>query len=202
MIISSGNFNNNILIPMTTSSGKLELIIGNMFSGKSTELIRRYNREKTLQKKIMVVNYYLDSRYSLDDNIVTHDKNSIYGIKLTKLYTLLEPDILKKYDSFFIDEGQFFTDLYSVVSTLVDIHHKHVVVAGLDGDYNRKCFGELNSLIPICDTVDKYSAYCNKCNNGTYGPFTKKLLSNTGESVIEIGGKELYIPVCRYHYLN
>jgi thymidine kinase len=180
--------------------GKLEIIIGNMFSGKSTELIRRFNREKTLQKKIMVVNYYLDSRYSLDDNVVTHDKNSISGIKLTKLYTLLEPEVLNKYDSFFIDEGQFFTDLYSVVIKLVDIHKKHVIVAGLDGDYNRNKFGDIISLIPLSDTVDKLCAYCNKCNDGTYGPFTKKFSNNS--ELIEIGGKDLYIPVCRYHYFT
>jgi thymidine kinase len=84
---------------------------------------------------------------------------------------------------------------------LVDIHNKHVVIAGLDGDSNRNKFGDLISLIPISDTVDKLSAYCNKCNDGTYGPFTKKL-NDSNNNVIEIGGKDLYIPVCRNHYFE
>jgi len=188
---------------MVSTIGKLEIIIGNMFSGKSTELIRRYNREKTLNKRILVVNYCLDSRYSRfanDDTIATHDKNYVECLKIDKLSYIIENNIIDNYDSFFIDEAQFFTDLYVVVIKLVEEHNKHVVLAGLDGDSNRNKFGDLISLIPICDTVDKLTAYCNKCNDGTYGPFTKKIGNN--DKLIEIGGKELYIPVCRYHFNN
>jgi len=182
-------------------TGKLEIILGNMFSGKSTELIRRYNREKTLNKRMICVNYYMDNRYSSENKMVTHDNNSVESLKLSTLEQLLEPEILNKFDSVFIDEGQFFTDLYAVALQLVDIHNKHVIVAGLDGDYQRNKFGDIISLIPLSDTVDKLCAYCNKCNDGTYGPFTKKLIPSSPE-LIEIGGKDLYIPVCRYHYFN
>jgi len=181
--------------------GRLEIILGNMFSGKSTELIRRFNREKVLNKRIICVNYYLDNRYTNENKMNTHDNNSIDSLKIEKLEYLLEPEVLKNYDSFFIDEGQFFNEIYSIVKLLVDIHNKHVVIAGLDGDSNRNKFGDLISLIPISDTVDKLSAYCNKCNDGTYGPFTKKL-NDSNNNVIEIGGKDLYIPVCRNHYFE
>ena len=63
-----------------------------------------------------------------------------------------------------------------------------------------KWFGDMIRLIPICDTVDKLTAYCNKCNNGTIAPFTKKLKSNSSTTQIDIGGTDKYVPVCRFHY--
>jgi thymidine kinase len=179
-----------------TSHGRLELVIGNMFSGKSSELIRRINREKSIQKKILVVNFIGDNRYSTN-SIATHDNTKINSLKLAKLSDI-PPNMVKQYDSFFIDEGQFFPDLYTFVKNLVDIECKHVVVSGLDGDSNRQPFGDIIKLIPISDTVDKLTAYCNKCNNGTLAPFTKKISTNT--NLIDIGGIDKYIPVCRKHY--
>ena len=178
-------------------NGRLELIIGNMFSGKSSELIRRINREKSINKKIIVINYSGDNRYSKND-VATHNNIKVKCLKVSSLNEITL-DIIKNFDSFFIDEGQFFPDLYSNVSNLVDVHKKHVVVSGLDGDYNRNMFGDIIKLIPICDTVDKLSAYCNKCNNGTLAPFSKKYKTGNG-SVIDIGNGDKYLPVCRFHY--
>jgi thymidine kinase len=177
--------------------GRLELIIGNMFSGKSTELIRRINREKSIHKKILVINFIDDNRYSTNE-VSTHDQTKIECLKLKKLSDL-DKNIIKTYDSFFIDEGQFFIDLYQCVIQLVENYKKHFVVSGLDGDANRNIFGDVIKLIPICDTVDKLHAYCNKCNNGRIAPFTKKI-NSSDSSVIDIGGTDKYIPVCRYHY--
>ena len=190
--------NLNILkVKMDTPSGKLELIIGNMFSGKSSELIRRINREKSINKKIIVINYVGDNRYS-SNSIATHDNLKVNSLKLEKLNDITQ-NMIQQYDSFFIDEGQFFDDLYTIVLKLVDAYHKHVVVSGLDGDSNRNPFGDMVRLIPVCDKVDKLKAYCCKCNNGTTAPFTKKITKNGG-SIIDIGGTDKYIPVCRAHY--
>jgi thymidine kinase len=182
--------------------GRLELIIGNMFSGKSTELIRRINREKSINKKILVINYISDNRYSVN-SVATHDNNKVLSLKLENLSELIKSEnlseLINTYDSFFIDEAQFFSDLYSVVLILVDTYHKHVVVSGLDGDASRNTFGQIISLIPICDKIDKLTAYCNICKNGTSAPFTKKCGGSSTE-VIDIGGIEKYIPVCRKHY--
>ena len=109
--------------------------------------------------------------------------------------------MIQQYDSFFIDEGQFFTDLYNTVLNLVDVHKKHVIVSGLDGDCFRNPFGDIIKLIPMCDSVDKLHAYCNKCNDGTIGPFTKRLNPSL-TSIIDIGGRNKYIPVCRFHFFN
>jgi thymidine kinase len=178
--------------------GKLELIIGNMFSGKSTELIRRINREKSINKKIIVVNFAGDNRYSTD-SISTHNGNKIKCLKLSKLSDIPN-GMIKDYDSFFIDEGQFFPDLFEYITLLVDTHRKHVVVSGLSGDYSRNNFGDIYRLIPICDTLDKLSAYCKSCNNGTYAPFSKRITS--GNSIVDVGGNDKYIPVCRFHYFS
>ena len=178
--------------------GRLELIIGNMFSGKSSELIRRINREKSIQKKILVINYISDNRYA-SDSIATHDNLTVTCLKLEKLSGITE-DIIQQYDSFFIDEAQFFSDLYGMVLVLVDVKHKHVVVSGLDGDTFRNPFGDLIKLIPICDTVDKLTAYCTVCNNGTPAPFTKK--KKRDNLLIDIGGTDKYIPVCRTHFFD
>jgi len=178
--------------------GKLELIIGNMFSGKSTELIRRINIEKSISKRILVINYIGDNRYS-NDSISTHDHTKVNCLKLENLLDFNE-NMLSSYDSIFIDEAQFFTDLYKFVLNAVDTHHKNMYVCGLDGDTNRNIFGEIIKLIPICDNLIKLHAYCNKCNDGTLAPFTKKL--NNNDSLIDIGGSDKYIPVCRYHFKN
>ena len=178
--------------------GRLELIIGSMFSGKSTELIRRINREKSINKKILVINYADDNRYATNA-VATHDQVKVTSLKLKNLSDF-NVNFIPQYDSFFIDEGQFFPDLYNFVKQLVETFKKNVVVSGLDGDSNRNAFGEMIKLIPICDTVDKFHAYCNKCNNGVVAPFTKKI--NGTSTLIDIGGSNKYIPVCRYHYLN
>jgi len=179
-------------------NGRLELIIGGMFSGKSTELIRRINREKSINKSIIVINYADDNRYC-SKSVVTHDQTKINSLKLRNLSDF-NINLVNQYDSFFIDEAQFFPDLYEFVKDLVDNYSKHVVVSGLDGDASRNSFGDTIKLIPICDTVDKLQAYCSTCNNGTYGPFSKKITND--KSIIDIGCLGKYIPVCRAHYLQ
>jgi thymidine kinase len=182
---------------MISQCGKLELIIGNMFSGKTSELVRRINRTRSINKRILVINYIGDNRYS-SDSIATHDQTKVKCLKVAKLNDI-PIGMLNDYDSFFIDEGQFFTDLYTYALLLVETYHKHVVVSGLDGDADRKMFGDLIKLIPICDSVDKLTAYCNKCNNGTYAPFTKRI-NGTKCEIVDIGGSDKYIPVCRFHF--
>uniref|UniRef100_A0A6C0I8Q8 thymidine kinase n=1 Tax=viral metagenome TaxID=1070528 RepID=A0A6C0I8Q8_9ZZZZ len=177
--------------------GKLELIIGNMFSGKSTELIRRINTTKSINKNILVINYSLDNRYSSQNEISTHDLQKMKCLKVSFIKDSF--DLVNDYDSIFIDEGQFFPDLYDSVIMLVEKFNKHVIVSGLDGDSNRSVFGDMIRLIPMCDTVDKLRAYCNKCNDGTYGPFTKKISGSPSE-LLDIGGSDKYIPVCRKHF--
>jgi len=180
------------------TTGRLELIIGNMFSGKSTELIRRINREQSISKRILIINYISDNRYSSENVISTHNSLHRESMKIKRISEIEK--IIEDYDSIFIDEGQFFEDLGYYVIKFVDFYNKHVVVSGLDGDSNRNNFGQILDLIPKCDSVDKLSAYCKICNNSTLAPFTKRITGNIKSEVIDIGGTDKYIPVCRRHY--
>ena len=183
-------------------SGRIDIIIGSMFSGKSTELIRRINRYKVLGKKILVINHRLDKRYS-ESSISTHSNMMLECLSLEKLGDInTNEKFLKEYNScevLVIEEAQFFEDLYDVVVKAADIDNKIVIVAGLDGDSNREEFGDILKLIPKCDSVKKLHALCVKCKDGTAASFTKRLVKNNSQ--IYIGVSE-FIAVCRYHYLN
>lgn len=183
-------------------SGRIDIIIGSMFSGKSTELIRRINRYKVLGKKILVINHKLDQRYS-ESSISTHSNMSLECLSIHKLNDINEDEKYKQeYDAcevLVIEEAQFFEDLYDVVVKAADVDNKIVIVAGLDGDSNREEFGDILKLIPKCDSVKKLHALCVKCKDGTSASFTKRLVKNNSQ--IYIGVSE-FIAVCRYHYFN
>jgi thymidine kinase len=99
-------------------------------------------------------------------------------------------------DVVLINEGQFFDDLYEAVEDMLQ-KGKQVYVCGLDGDFERKRFGKILDLIPLCDTVTKLSSLCSICKNGTKGIFSMRL---TGEKEQTVVGSENYIPVCRHCY--
>ena len=183
-------------------SGRIDIIIGSMFSGKSTELIRRINRYKVLGKKILVINHKLDQRYS-ENSISTHSNMMLECLSIHKLNDITSnEEYLKEYNAcevLVIEEAQFFEDLYDVVVKAADIDNKIVIVAGLDGDSNREEFGDILKLIPKCDSVKKLHALCVKCKDGTSASFTKRLVKNNSQ--IYIGVSE-FIAVCRYHFLN
>ena len=183
-------------------SGRIDIIIGSMFSGKSTELIRRINRYKVLGKKILVINHKLDQRYS-ENSISTHSNISLECLSIHKLNDINENEEFKQeYNAcevLVIEEAQFFEDLYDVVVKAADVDNKIVIVAGLDGDSNREEFGDILKLIPKCDSVKKLHALCVKCKDGTSASFTKRLVKNNSQ--IYIGVSE-FIAVCRYHYFN
>lgn len=184
---------------MKHSIGKIELILGPMFSGKSTELIKRIRLFKVLNKKIMVVKPNIDNRYSESD-ISTHDNIKYTSICVTHLSELNThyADNYKEIDIIVIEEGQFFPDLYDFVIQSANIDFKHVIIAGLSGDYNRKAIGRIIDLIPHADTVEYKTALCTLCGDGTVAPFTFKKIKDTNQ--ILVGGTDIYMPLCRYHY--
>jgi thymidine kinase len=95
-----------------------------------------------------------------------------------------------------INEGQFFPDLEEFVRILLD-NGKQIYVCGLDGDFERKKFGKLLDLIPLCDKVTKLTSLCSLCKNGTPGIFSKRISEETEQTVV---GTTNYIPVCRNCY--
>jgi thymidine kinase len=196
------------------SSGYLKLILGPMFSGKTSELIALYRRYIRSGRKVMVINYAGDTRYSATD-LSTHDKQMIHCFMLNQLKDVYKSDLYKDndnndrpimdvfYDSdvILINEGQFFDDIVDTVLEWIENHNKKVYICGLDGDSNRNLFGKLYSLIPYADDIVKLNSICASCKNGTPAPFTKRIIDNTNGAIIQIGSDE-YMPVCRKCYNN
>jgi thymidine kinase len=178
--------------------GRIEIIIGCMFSGKSSELIRRVKRYEAINIKVLSINYDKDNRYGNSNQIITHDKTSKNALSINKLRPILGMEEFKKSSIIAINEGQFFEDLYDFVTTAADYFNKTIIVCGLDGDYQRNVFGDILRLIPHSESVQKIDALCKLCQDGTKAWFTKRI--SHSNQTIEIGGSESYIPVCRAHY--
>jgi thymidine kinase len=168
----------------------LNLIIGPMFSGKTTELLRIAKRLQSINLKVLLLNYYEDTRYS-NIEMKTHDN---YGIPCTfiKHFDNLEYD---NYDIICINEAQFFERLVPFCNKVLE-KNKTLYVSGLDGDFKQEKFGQILDLIPLCDSITKLHAFCKVCKNGTPAHFTKRLVSNKSQKLI---GTDEYIPVCRNH---
>jgi thymidine kinase len=183
------------------SLGLLQIIIGPVQSGKTTDLILRLMTHHSIGKKVLYINSVLDTRsteffstYNLSIKEVPFD-----GVKLDRLTGY---DI-SKYDVIGIDESQFFDDLKVNVLEWVDTCGKMVLVYGLDGDYKRENFGQISELLSYCDSVTKLKAFCISCKkkgDAGFGIFSKRLVENS--SSILIGGEEMYSPVCRRCYLS
>jgi len=176
-------------------NGYLKIVIGCMFSGKTTYIIGEYARYRSIGLNVLVINYDLDTRYSIKPLLMTHDRKSIDCMMIDKLSDV---DV-KAHDVILINEAQFFGDLKKNVLKWCDEMKKIVVVSGLDGDYKREPFGQIIELISNADEYIKLKAYCTECRDGTEAIFTWKHTDRVPSAVVDIG-TDKYIPVCRNHY--
>jgi thymidine kinase len=193
---------------MTSSfskSGYLEIILGPMYSSKTTTLLEIYKKCKFCNISVAVINHSIDTRYN-DSMLSTHDKIMIPCIQTTLLRNIWdytnnnsENHInLRTADVILINEGQFFKDLYTVVEDML-ICNKRVYICGLDSELERKKFGQILDLIPLCDKVTKLTSLCSQCKDGTPGIFSMRLTSEKQQTLV---GSDNYIPVCRKCYEN
>jgi thymidine kinase len=181
------------------NAGRLELILGPMFSGKSAELIRIINRYECIKKNILTITHTIDNRYG-NGVISSHNRIQKKSISVENLFTILETDEYKESEIIIVEEGQFFQDLKKFVVRAIDIDNKHVIVAGLSGDFRREPFGQILELIPLAEQITKLSAFCKLCNDGTPGDFTKRIEKDSTEQTL-VGNDNYYLAVCRKHYL-
>lgn len=181
----------------------LEVIIGPMFAGKSSAILQRVKREQCIGTKTLIVTSCLDTRYTTNVNLVkTHDSQVVEAIALTALDNILELKEFNEASLIVIEEAQFFIGLYTIVKDMVEVYKKHVIVVGLDGDSERKPFGEILQLIPLCDTVTKLKALCKRCAPLKRDAlFTACIVKKGKEEQICVGGNETYEAVCREHYI-
>ncbi|BFU24901.1 thymidine kinase domain containing protein [Entamoeba histolytica HM-1:IMSS-B] len=173
-----------------TYDGSIQLIIGPMFSGKTTELIRLIKRFRYSKKTTVVIKYSKDTRYGSEDEAISHDKESWKAIPTMKLMPVLETAL--NYEVIGIDEGQFFPDLIEFSEACAS-YGRLVIIAALDGTFQRKPFGQITDLIPLCESVKKLSAVCVNC--GKKAAFS--LRTSSEESIEVIGGVDKYCAVCR-----
>ena len=167
-----------------------------MYSGKTTELIRRGSIYHELGLKVIYLNSAIDTRsansFSTHNQTIT--KIPFHGVKVHDL----DSEIVKEYDVVLIDEGQLFAGLVEFCTELCERQNKIVIVAGLSGDYRRHPFGEINDLMSRCDEVILLHAYCTFCKEKGVirkGIFSKRVIQSDDQIVI--GNKEVYRPACR-----
>lgn len=169
----------------------LHIIMGSMFSGKTTEMIRLLKRYDVIGKKVVVINSQKDIR-STEDVLRTHDNVTFRCIKTADLVNVNTSGC----DVVAIDEAQFFIELVPFVEKELNAG-RIVLLAGLDGDYKQRKFGSLLDCIPLADEVTKLTAMCMSCLDGTPGPFTKRIVESSELELV--GGDDMYKSVCRFH---
>lgn len=177
----------------------LTLIIGCMFSGKTTELLRLVEREEAIGRKVVVINHSHDSERSGSSTVKTHSGMSRrveYEVPCLTL-DLLDEIREKEIKLIGINEGQFFTNLRTFTLKCIS-YGINVVVAGLDSDYKREPFTEIISLVHDADKLIKTTALCSFCKDGTPAIYSMKIGGNKDR--IQVGGCDTYQPVCRKCY--
>lgn len=181
--------------------GKLEIIAGPMFAGKTTETLRRLVAFSKTGLKVLYMNNKLDTRRT-DHTFSTHRQTIVVGSDSlpTKLITNLPScDELVDYDVIGIDEGHWYPDLLPVIHDFVKAG-MHVIICGLISTEHLKRLGELDTLLPMADDITYLKAYCAVCrdSHGTTveAPFSWRY--NPGPSFV--GGAEQYKAVCRRHH--
>jgi thymidine kinase len=185
----------------TNNNGYLEIILGPMFSSKTSTLLEIYKKYKFCNISVIIINHTIDNRYH-NTMVSTHDKVMAPCLQTNKIGDIWNSEqnesynTLREADVILINEGQFFEDLYDIVLDMLN-KNKKIYICGLDGDFERKKFGTILDLIPHCDKVTKLTSLCSLCKNGTPGIFSMRLTNETEQTIV---GSENYIPVCRKCY--
>lgn len=177
----------------------LDLVLGPMWAGKSSYIIGKIRRYRAIGWEVLVIANPLDDRYGTHV-VSSHDKEQVSALAIQDLTTLHELPQYQKAQLLVIEEAQFYKGLYEFVKKAVEQDGKHVVCVGLDGDAHRQPFGEILSLIPLCDNVEKIKSLCATCKDGTPALFSHRITPS--QEQIQVGGKATYIPLCRKHFLQ
>lgn len=173
--------------------GRVEVICGSMFSGKTEELIRRLKRAQFARQRVEIFKPTIDVRYS-EEEVVSHQGNSILSSPVDSSASILlmgqESDVVG------IDEAQFFDEHIVEVCNELAARGIRVIVAGLDLDFRGEPFGPMPQLLAIADEVTKVHAICVRC--GALAYVSHRIVA--GEKQVMLGEKQEYEPLCRECY--
>ncbi|MBC8100620.1 MAG: thymidine kinase [Armatimonadetes bacterium] len=181
-------------------TGRIELICGSMFCGKTEELIRRVRRATIARQTVQVFKPEVDARYSLD-HITSHA-----GAQFEAQPVRLATDILALLSSdttvVAIDEAQFLDPSIVHVAEQLANQGKRVIMAGLDLDFRGEPFGAMPQLICLAEEVLKLHAICLVC--GESATRSQRLVNSKpahyADPVIVVGAHEAYEARCRQHH--
>ncbi len=180
------------------SRGRIELICGSMFSGKTEELIRRLRRAVIAKQKVQVFKPVIDDRYHVQ-NVTSHN-----GAAFEAQPVNAPEDIFARLDSdttvVAIDEVQFFENgIISICEQLAE-SGKRVICAGLDMDFRGVPFGPIPALMARAENVRKLHAICVKC--GEEASRTQRLIDGKpaafDDPIVLVGAAEVYEARCRH----
>jgi len=170
--------------------GRIEVVCGSMYSGKTEELIRRLKRARIAKQKVEIFKPETDTRYD-EIEVVSHNDNRIISTPVPASVNILL--LASDADVIGIDEAQFFDDgLPEVCQSLADKGIR-VIVAGLDTDFKGRPFGPMPELMAIAEDVTKVHAVCVDCG---YTANCSYRLTDS-ENLVLLGEKDTYIPLCR-----
>ena len=174
--------------------GRVEVVCGSMFSGKTEELIRRLRRAQFAKQRVEIFKPSIDVRYS-EEEVVSHEGNSILSTPVDSSASILlmvgqESDVVG------IDEAQFFDEHIVEVCNELASRGIRVIVAGLDLDFKGQPFGPMPQLCAIADEVTKVHAICVRC--GALAYVSHRIVA--GEKQVMLGEKQEYEPLCRECY--
>ncbi len=179
----------------------LELFLGPMFAGKSSAILGVIRRNSIIGRQTLCLTSALDNRYTTEARIVSHNQESHPATAVSRLLPLLESPEFQAAECVIVEEAQFFPDLREFVLAAVEQRGKDVICVGLDGDSERKPFGQLLDLIPYADKVQKFTALCRTCADGTPAIFTYRR-PGAPTTQVAVGGQDTYEPLCRHHFLE
>lgn len=173
--------------------GRLEVLCGPMFSGKSTELIRRLIRAEIAKQKIAVFKPHIDTRFT---GLGSHSKQEFPAHAIHKDAPHMLLDLVGDAQVIGIEEIQFFSSfIIETVQILVE-RDKRVIVAGLDLDAWGRPFGSMPTLMALAERIDKYTAICTVC--GEEATRSQKIVANG--DVEDVGAADKYEARCRAHF--
>lgn len=180
---------------VATHAGRLEVITGPMFSGKSEELIRRLRRAAIARLRVRCFGPELDQRYG-GKAIASHNAQRLEAVMIADVAALAAELANTQVDVVGIDEAQFFApELVPLVMRLVQSGVR-VIIAGLDMTFAAEPFGPMPTLMAVADEVLKLSAVCMTC--GAPAVHSQRLVG--GDATVLVGAAEAYEARCRLHF--
>jgi thymidine kinase len=175
--------------------GRIEVICGSMFSGKTEELIRRIKKVELANEKYIIFRPKIDSR-NPENKIISHAKNEISASIVSSPKEIL--DLSVNYPVIGIDEAQFFDlSIVDVCNLLANKGHR-LIIAGLDMDYEGNPFGPMPNLMACAEDVMKVHAVCMETGNPAGYSYRK----NSSDDLVLIGEKKEYKPLSREAFVK